>query len=189
MEKCSHFSSLKHCRFSLGTRGNVDKYIKQFTEIFTEEGRRAVKITHQVIGQKPVITHTHPPHTTSSATSAQSGVDSAQAQSIITQATNRATSLAGQVCAKYKIRMHSSMMRTALSIRGGGGSAQPPPLDADLHLGCRPFLDANPSGHVTCDPCWETNHPVNSMTGIKTFPPQTSFAGGNKLPLMHQTCM
>ena len=99
----SHFSSLKHCRFSLGTRGNVDKYIKQFTEIFTEEGRRAVKITHQVIGQRPVITHTHPPSTTSSAASAQSGVDSAQAQSIITQATNLTTSLSGQVCTKYKI--------------------------------------------------------------------------------------
>ena len=139
----SHFSSLKHCRFSLGTRGNVDKYIKQFTEIFTEEGRRAVKITHQVIGQKPVITHTHPPSTTSSAASAQNGVDSAQAQSIITQATNLATSLAGQVCAKYKISMYSSVMRSvrsltvSRSIRGGGGSAQPPPLDAD------PLLDAD----------------------------------------------
>ena len=146
----SHFSSLKHCRFSLGTRGNVDKYIKQFTEIFTEEGRRAVKITHQVIGQKPVITHTHPPSTTSSAASAQSSVDSAQAQSIITQATNLATSLAGQVCAKYKIRMHSSMMRTARSltvsrsIRGGGGSAQPPHWMQTPPWMQTFLLDANP---------------------------------------------
>ena len=146
----SHFSLLKHCRFSLGTRGNVDKYIKQFTEIFTEEGRRAVKITHQVIGQKPVITHTHPPSTTSSAASAQIGVDSAQAQSIITQATNLATSLAGQVCAQYKISMHSSVMRTARSltvsrsIRGGGGSAQPLPLDADPPWMQTFILDVDP---------------------------------------------
>ena len=100
LEKVSHFSSLKHCRFSLGSRGNVDKYIKQFTEIFTEEGRRAVKITHQVIGQKPVVTHTQP---TTSAASAHSGVESAQAQSIISHATNLATSLAGEVCTIFKI--------------------------------------------------------------------------------------
>ena len=96
-----HVDGLKHeiCpfRFSLGTRGNVDKYIKQFTEIFTENGRRAVKITEQVIGQKPTVTYTQAfPHT-STVTSTQSTISSVQAQNMITQATNLAASLAGQV--------------------------------------------------------------------------------------------
>ncbi|XP_061165459.1 transcription factor SPT20 homolog isoform X2 [Saccostrea echinata] len=42
------------CMFLLGTRLLVDKYLEQFKEIFTEEGRRAVKITTQKPG--------HPPH-------------------------------------------------------------------------------------------------------------------------------
>ncbi|KAL5280807.1 SUPT20H family protein [Megaselia abdita] len=42
------------CHFVLGSRNNVNKYIKQFTEIFTEEGRKAVKITLWVPGQTPV---------------------------------------------------------------------------------------------------------------------------------------
>ncbi|XP_076065964.1 uncharacterized protein LOC143039600 isoform X2 [Oratosquilla oratoria] len=39
------------CRFPLGTQQQVRKYIQQFKEIFTEEGRKSVKITHQVAGQ------------------------------------------------------------------------------------------------------------------------------------------
>lgn len=46
------------CRFNLGTRQNVERYIRQFREIFTEEGRRQVKITHQVPGQLPSVTFT-----------------------------------------------------------------------------------------------------------------------------------
>ena len=38
------------------------------------------------------------------------------------------------------------------------------PLDADQQM-------QDPS-HVTCDACWEANHPVDRMT-------DTSFAGGN----------
>ena len=33
------------CRFVLGTRPHALRYINQFTEIFTEEGRKPVKIT------------------------------------------------------------------------------------------------------------------------------------------------
>lgn len=46
------------CRFPLGTRVNANRYIQQFTEIFTEEGRKAVKITHLVPGHLPKVTHT-----------------------------------------------------------------------------------------------------------------------------------
>ncbi|GBP12773.1 hypothetical protein EVAR_72793_1 [Eumeta japonica] len=46
------------CRFPLGTRVHANRYIQQFTEIFTEEGRKAVKITHLVPGHLPKVTHT-----------------------------------------------------------------------------------------------------------------------------------
>ena len=46
------------CRFVLGTRPHALRYINQFTEIFTEEGRKSVKITHQVPNQPPRVTLT-----------------------------------------------------------------------------------------------------------------------------------
>uniref|UniRef100_A0A1A9WRN9 Spt20-like SEP domain-containing protein n=1 Tax=Glossina brevipalpis TaxID=37001 RepID=A0A1A9WRN9_9MUSC len=46
------------CRFPLGTRVHANRYIQQFTEIFTEEGRKAVKITHLMPGHLPKVTHT-----------------------------------------------------------------------------------------------------------------------------------
>ena len=46
------------CRFLLGTRTNALRYINQFTEIFTEEGRKNVKITHRVPHQQPRVTFT-----------------------------------------------------------------------------------------------------------------------------------
>ena len=84
--------------------------------------------------------------------------------------------------------MHSSGMCTAclltvyLSI-SGGRSAHPP--------GGRPPwmqtpLDADPPGHVTCDACWEANHPPFPVNRIidaceNITLPQTSFVGGNKV--------
>lgn len=46
------------CRFSLGTRAQANHYIQQFTEIFTEEGRKNVRIKHVVPGQAPRVTCT-----------------------------------------------------------------------------------------------------------------------------------
>ncbi len=46
------------CRFVLGTRPHALRYINQFTEIFTEEGRKSVKITHRVPNQQPRVTYT-----------------------------------------------------------------------------------------------------------------------------------
>lgn len=43
------------CQFSLGTRAHANRYIQQFTEIFTEEGRKSVKITHIVPGHPPKV--------------------------------------------------------------------------------------------------------------------------------------
>jgi hypothetical protein len=42
----------------LGTRAQANHYIQQFTEIFTEEGRKNVKIQHVVPGQAPRVTCT-----------------------------------------------------------------------------------------------------------------------------------
>uniref|UniRef100_A0A147BS89 Putative transcription factor spt20 n=1 Tax=Ixodes ricinus TaxID=34613 RepID=A0A147BS89_IXORI len=47
------------CEFNLGSQDNVNRYLNQFREIFTEEGRKPVKITHLVPGQAPVVKHTH----------------------------------------------------------------------------------------------------------------------------------
>lgn len=44
----------KACQFSLGTRTHANRYIKQFTEIFTEEGRKPVKMTYIVNGREEV---------------------------------------------------------------------------------------------------------------------------------------
>lgn len=46
------------CQFSLGTRAHANRYIQQFTEIFTEEGRKSVKITHNVPGKISRVTYT-----------------------------------------------------------------------------------------------------------------------------------
>lgn len=41
-----------------GTRVHANKYIQQFTEIFTEEGRKSVRIKHIVPGQQPRVSFT-----------------------------------------------------------------------------------------------------------------------------------
>ncbi|XP_011311346.1 uncharacterized protein Spt20 [Fopius arisanus] len=46
------------CRFTLGTRVQANHYMQQFTEIFTEEGRKNVRIKHVVPGQAPRVTCT-----------------------------------------------------------------------------------------------------------------------------------
>ncbi|KAI1287305.1 Transcription factor SPT20 -like protein [Halotydeus destructor] len=46
------------CLFRLGSRDSTKKYISQFTEILTEHGKKAVKITHQRPGHPPQVTHT-----------------------------------------------------------------------------------------------------------------------------------
>lgn len=44
------------CQFSLGTRTHADRYIKQFTDIFSEEGRKTVTVTYNVPGKPPAVT-------------------------------------------------------------------------------------------------------------------------------------
>lgn len=42
----------------LGTRVHANRYIQQFTEIFTEEGRKSVRITHVIPGQQHRVSFT-----------------------------------------------------------------------------------------------------------------------------------
>lgn len=44
--------------YTLGSRLQANKYIQQFTEIFTEEGRKSVRIKHIVPGQLPRVSFT-----------------------------------------------------------------------------------------------------------------------------------
>ena len=92
--------------------------------------------------------------------------------------------------------MHSSRMHTAClltvscsipSISGGGGLPNPPGCRPPPP-GCRPPspwmqtpLNVDSPDRVTCDACWEANHPVNRMTHrCKNMTiPQISIAGGN----------
>lgn len=46
------------CRFVLGSRVHANRYIQQFTEIFTEEGRKSVRITHVIPGQQHRVSYT-----------------------------------------------------------------------------------------------------------------------------------
>lgn len=48
---CQSLECWSVCRFSLGSRAQANRYIQQFTEIFTEEGRKSVRITHVVPNQ------------------------------------------------------------------------------------------------------------------------------------------
>ena len=83
--------------------------------------------------------------------------------------------------------MHSSWMHTAClltvsySAWGAGGLPNPPGYRPPPP-GYRPPLNVDSPDHVTCDACWEANHPVNRMTHrCKNMTlPQTSIAGGNK---------
>ena len=49
------------------------RYVRQFREIFTEEGRRQVKITHQVPGRAPVVSYTQVCNTAALATTKSTG--------------------------------------------------------------------------------------------------------------------
>ena len=91
------------CRFVLGTRPHALRYINQFTEIFTEEGRKSVKITHQVPNQPPRITLTPgmKERMNERLSDRQAAISAAQAQSkgplpnssIATDATNNSSSV------------------------------------------------------------------------------------------------
>ncbi|KAL6258537.1 hypothetical protein P5V15_010494 [Pogonomyrmex californicus] len=96
------------CRFTLGTRAVANHYYQQFKEIFTEEGRKSVKIKHIVPGQPPRIActpgmqrvHQQAQHAKAAHLAAQQ-LQQAQsqhvAQQILSRAQGQLTSLTSQV--------------------------------------------------------------------------------------------
>ncbi|CAN8012120.1 unnamed protein product [Ixodes pacificus] len=83
------------CEFNLGSQDNVNRYLNQFREIFTEEGRKPVKITHLVPGQAPVVKHTHgapPPDLPCEATDAPQQQAPKVAHRTFSRATSRTAS-------------------------------------------------------------------------------------------------
>ncbi|KAI4493050.1 hypothetical protein M0802_009698 [Mischocyttarus mexicanus] len=93
---------LTHNWFTLGTRALANHYIQQFTEIFTEEGRKNVRIKHIVPGQTPRVTCTpgmqraHQQKVVFAQHSQQSQSQHV-AQQILSRAQGQLNTLAGQV--------------------------------------------------------------------------------------------
>lgn len=52
-------SSSTKCQFELGSSQHVALYVKQFSDIFTEDGRRPCKITYQKVGQPQQVLYTN----------------------------------------------------------------------------------------------------------------------------------
>jgi len=89
-EPCLLFQSIRACHL-LGVQSSqtercvMSRYVRQFREIFTEEGRRQVKITHQVPGRAPVVTYTQVCNT-AALTTTKSAASSSAAQPITSTA-------------------------------------------------------------------------------------------------------
>ncbi|XP_064608433.1 transcription factor SPT20 homolog isoform X1 [Liolophura sinensis] len=79
------------CRFNLGTKANVDKYIQQLTEIFTEGGRLKAKITRTVAGHPPQVSVAQPQSGTSS-----SHGPAANSHTLVSQAANLSSTINAQ---------------------------------------------------------------------------------------------
>lgn len=103
------------CRFDLGTKTDALKYINQFTEIFTEEGRKSVEITHKVPGQPPRVTFTPGLKAIMAQQAAQNAANAAVAQA----AQNAA---AAQSIANKKVdesSVEQSKVQSSESVRAG----------------------------------------------------------------------
>ncbi|KAK2153312.1 hypothetical protein LSH36_301g03046 [Paralvinella palmiformis] len=127
------------CKFALGTKANVEKYIRQFREIFTEEGRRQVKISHLVPGQRPVVSYTQTVH---AATTSQAAITSQQS-TIVTQPSNLAAAITGQIgigiSGTDSTNKKATPIRLSLSLNpqpvsGSTASTQVTPVTAQLTL-------------------------------------------------------
>ncbi|XP_048243565.1 transcription factor SPT20 homolog [Haliotis rufescens] len=79
------------CQFTLGSKESVDKYFEQFKELFTEEGRRSVKITTQRPNQPASVMYTQ---TTQSPSATSITITNAQA--LLKHATSMAATITTQ---------------------------------------------------------------------------------------------
>jgi len=84
------------------------RYLQQFKEIFTEEGRLAVKITKQVPGQPPVVEYTQ----TSSTSSA--GITIASGQTILGTHHTSTTGVSNTTITQAIISTHHTSINTTV---------------------------------------------------------------------------
>ncbi|XP_070196914.1 transcription factor SPT20 homolog isoform X2 [Littorina saxatilis] len=112
------------CLFPLGIRQNVDRYLDQFRDLFTEEGRRLVKITTSKPGQAEQVMYTaiQSPAVAPQATPPVTGITITSAQALLKQATSMAATIASvgesggaSLAAKRNIPIQLSLSITPVS--------------------------------------------------------------------------
>ncbi|XP_052794495.1 transcription factor SPT20 homolog isoform X2 [Mya arenaria] len=148
------------CRFLLGNKDSVRKYLDQFREIFTEEGRRAVKITTQRPGQPPQVTCTQTTPTNLPVTSVPGSVSGAKTSTSSTQQAMEVSPVAGM---------------------GGVGMKRTMPIQLALSIG--PTGTPNPPGQAVFTQQATPNQAPNQIQLSMPTNLNQSPVGGMRLPL------
>ncbi|CAH1268064.1 SUPT20H [Branchiostoma lanceolatum] len=118
------------CKFPLGSKVNAQRYIQQYKDLFTEEGRRSVKIAHIIPGQPPQITHTQTPNPNTPTQIVFPG----GGQGLLTPTGSTISS--GGATQSFSGGSHSGGS-------GGGKSKRPPPIKLSLSLNNTGSLSSN----------------------------------------------
>lgn len=140
------------CQFELGSSRNVTLYVKQFSDIFTEDGRRPCKITYQKVGQPPQVVYTNsyksaapptppvsgPPTTTSSTPPSSQQTTTAVTATVPQISTTLAASIAGNASSgttsavTMTTPVSSVSVSSASQIVQSGAARSPGPVQAAL---------------------------------------------------------
>ena len=165
------------CRFVLGTRPHALRYINQFTEIFTEEGRKPVKITHLVPNQKPRITFTPGMRERmNERAAAVAAANAARASSSITGPTNTATVTAAATATGASVSSAVNNGSTVVS--------QKPLLSVTVSGGpsiLKQTLSAPPTNSAQI-PIHTVNHPPLTAVQVRTATVLQPQSTGVQLP-------
>ncbi|XP_033217171.1 transcription factor SPT20 homolog isoform X2 [Belonocnema kinseyi] len=141
------------CRFTLGNRVLANQYIQQFTEIFTEEGKKNVRIKHVVPGQVPRVTCTpgmqRAHHQAQQAQLvAQQLQQAQQSQQILSRAQGQINNLAGQVASTKAAAEASTSAHVNLTCADAANVIQNiPQVDAigSVHSVVQPIANGGPN--------------------------------------------
>jgi hypothetical protein len=117
------------------TSVSLSRYIRQFREIFTEEGRRQVKITHKIPGQTPTVTYTQPMPSSATASQQQPVSSSNHNPTLLAQATSLAANLTAQNQPPGETLRKGVPIRLSLALNPSGiiaGKPQQGPLPGQL---------------------------------------------------------
>ncbi|CAL1677563.1 unnamed protein product [Lasius platythorax] len=109
------------CRFTLGTRAVVNHYYQQFKEIFTEEGRKNVRIKHIIPGQTRIActpgmqrAHQQAQHAKLAARQFQQIQSQQIAQQILSRAQGQLNTLTGQVASMKAMTEATTSVQNSL---------------------------------------------------------------------------